>query len=59
MIQETYYIGIINKASFSFKRNFKKIQGKSDKEIEEQIELYMFNKGKDLGGGEEKDNEAE
>ena len=60
------YLGLMNDLMLQLKTDSEndskikeKIQGKSDKEIEEQIELYMFNKGKDLGGGEEKDNEAE
>jgi len=60
------YLGLMNDLMLQLKTDSEndskikeKIQGKTDKEIEEQIELYMFNKGKDLGGGEEKDNEAE
>ena|GEM_PF-6952352 len=37
----------------------KKIEKKIEEKIYEQIEFYMFTKGKALGGGEEKDNEAE
>lgn len=60
------YLGLMNDLMLQLKTDSendseikKEIQGKSDKEIEEQIEFYMFTKGKDLGGGEEEDNEAE
>lgn len=51
------YLGLMNDLMLQLKTDSEndskikeKIQGKSDKEIEEQIELYMFTKGEALGG---------
>ena len=41
------------------KEEKEKEEKKIEEKIYEQIEFYMFTKGKALGGGEEKDNEAE
>ena len=54
------YLGLMNDLMLQLKTDSendlkikKEIQGKSDKEIEEQIEFYMFTKGKDLGDVED------